>query len=245
MVTIIVGSFAKIRIALRGSYRVDPADTVDVALRRASLSPCLNSLIHEGKQPTRPLPFWGILNEVLEADFEFSGPAPLVAKGIQLVFRNEIHEVHPTRILTFAQAIDIALPFQCHSEGAEIWDVGLGFLVKATDKIPERSGVYQVSLVPELFEIAPVGQIRFPPLNTVGECLLALNGALYGSEASLLLTANGISLAQELTIAAAALRGPLRLKVYGLLGGGKPTISPLNCPTNCKNFWLKREFPKR
>ncbi len=165
-------------------------------------------------------------------------------RGARLIFRDEVHDVVIEPGVTLAQAIRIALPFPCHAEGAEVWNVDQGQVAPVNEPHKTRDGTSQVTLVPELFCIEPIGQIRFPPMSSIGECLNVLNGALYGSKASLLITANGQTVEQDLSIGSAATRGVLRLKVYGLLGGGKPNITPLELSNKLSDLLAEKGVPK-
>ena len=53
-----------------------------------------------------------------------------------------------------------------------------------------RGRTLDVTLPLVRFDLQPLGNLMFPPLMTVGECLSHLNNAYYGGLASLLMTAN-------------------------------------------------------
>ena len=240
----IVGSSATVEIVTRGIFRIDPGDTVDSILARASLDPNLNKLTCGGEQPSRKTPGWALVDDQLRCQLEYQGPAPVFNHGARLIFRDEVHVVVIEPGVTLAQAIRIAWPFPCHAEGAEVWNVEHGRVVPVNETPKTRDGTFQVTLAPELFCIEPIGQIRFPPMSSIGECLTVLNGALYGSKASLMITAKGQTVEQDLSIGRAATRGVLRLKVYGLLGGGKPNITPLELSNKLSDLLAEKGVPK-
>lgn len=67
---------------------------------------------------------------------------------------------------------------------------------------------------------------------------------MYGSRASLLLTGNGTTVAQEIAIGAAATKGVLRLKIYGLRGGVKQNWTPLELSNKLQEFLVEKGVPK-
>jgi len=240
----VVGDVAVVTVQLCGVFRVDPGDTIGSIYLRAALSPKLHSLSIDSSHPALNTPVWAAVEKGLTGSLSLQGPAPVQPKGIRLIFRDDVHDILGQVGMSFATAIRVALPFPCHSEGAEIWDVVNEKEVLAQEVLPVQGGIFQVSLAPELFQIEPVGLIRLPPMSTVGECLILLNDALYGSKATMLMTGNGCTIAQEIAIGAAATRGVLRLKVYGLRGGGKPTVSPLDLSNKLQDLLIEKGVPK-
>ena len=75
--------------------------------------------------------------------------------------------------------------------------------------------------MPVPYDFAPYGVVYFPPMTTVGECLIVLNGLCFGQKASRMLTANGKTVGSSIAIGLADKRGPFRIKVFGLKGGAK------------------------
>ena len=240
----IVGDSAELTVQLSGTFKADPGDNFDSLYQRANLSPLVHVLTIAGIQPSRNAPIWAVVDETLKRTVELQGPAPKAGCDTRLIFRNEVHFVKSRTDLTIAEAIRVALPFPCHVEGAEVWDVVERCSVNTTSRLPSQGGIYQVFLVPEMYTIELIGLIRFPPMFTVGECLTVLNDALYGSKASVLLTGNGRTIDQDIAIGAAATRGVLRLKVYGLRGGGKPTPSPLDLSNKLQDLLVEKGVPK-
>ena len=240
----IVGDSAELTVQLSGTFKADPGDCIGSLYQRADLSPSFHVLTIEGRQPSRNAQIWTVVDSTLKGTLELQGPAPKEVCETRLIFRNEVHAVKSRDDMTIAEAIRVALPFPCHAEGAEVWDVVTRCSVPTATTLPSQGGIYQVFLVPELFAIEPIGLIIFPPMSTVGECLTVLNDALYGSKASVLLTGNGRTVDQEIPIGAAATRGVLRLKVYGLRGGGKPTLSPLDISNKLQELLVEKGVPK-
>ena len=116
----------------------------------------------------------------------------MTLEHLRLILRNDIHKLVANPELKFWDAIRIATPVRCSVHTSQIWDVRKKVWVEPMAWVPSAGG----------------------------ECLTVLNGLWFGQKATLLLTANGKTVEPAISIGVADLRGPLRVKLYGLKGGG-------------------------
>lgn len=241
------GTYVQVDVLGRGQFLCDPGCTVAELDAKVAACKVVHSLQIEGFAPPKESPLWALSGEETTLTVNITGPLTNCEVGtLRLILRNDIHKVVANPELKFWDAIRIATPVRCSVHTSRIWDVRKKVWVEPMDWVPGEGGEFQVDFHPVNYEFAPYGVISFPPLTTVGECLTVLNGLWFGQKATLLLTANGKTVEPAISIGVADLRGPLRVKLYGLKGGGKPAsgFSPIELSDKLRDLLLEKGVPK-
>lgn len=148
-----------------------------------------------------------------------ASPPACQGREVKVVIGTEIRKMRPSLSLTLADVVRAVFPFRVEVEATVAWDpfnrVWCRHDTRICDK-GEDGRTLAVTLPLVRFDIRPLGFFLFPPLLSVGECLTHVNNAFYGGLASLLMTANGVTVGGDETIALADKCGQLRIKVFGL-----------------------------
>lgn len=173
-------------------------------------------------------------------------------REVKVVIGTEIRKMRPSLSLTLADVVRAVFPFRIEVEAAVAWDPFNRVWCRHDTRLcaqGDEGRTLAVTLPLVRFDIQPLGFFMFPPLLTVGECLMHLNNAFYGGLASLLMTANGVTVGGDETIALADKCGQLRIKVFGLRGGARgkagelDNLTPMQLSTRLEGILAEKGVP--